>query len=184
MADEPSVAAADSTLVRQRTWLDCIYGPIRRMRKSKIQVMIFALRRKHVFRGDLCWYPCTETQFIDELKNRGINEIIWETLLSEEFRAKDYDERDGWQYWMCQPEGVYYGPVGRGTTDVSMENYVALYDKVYMRFTQKENRKWTIEVFFEGRLVRVVDDFVDDLNLDDLSDEYFAENAASCEIIM
>ena len=53
-----------------------------------------------------------------------------------------------------------------------------------MRFTRKENTMWKIEVFFEGRLVRVVDDFVDDLNLDDLEDEMFAENAASFEIIM
>ena len=65
-----------------------------------------------------------------------------------------------------------------------MESYVALYDKVYMRFTRKENMMWKIEVFFEGRLVRVVDDFVDDLNLDELKDEMFAENAASFEIIM
>ena len=183
MAEDSSVAAADSTVCR-RSWLDSIYGPIRRMRKSKIQVVIFAFRRKHVIRGDLCWYPCSETQFIEELKNRGINEIVWETLLCEEFRAKDYDERDGWQYWVCQPENVVYGPVGRGTRDVSMESYVALYDKVYMRFTRKENMMWKIEVFFEGRLVRVVDDFVDDLNLDELEDEMFAENAASFEIIM
>ena len=79
---------------------------------------------------------------------------------------------------------MFYGPVGRGTRDISMESYVALYDNVYMRFTQKENRLWKIEVFFEGRLVRVVDDFVDDLNLEEFSDELFAENSASFEIIM
>ena len=184
MAEESSIAAADSSLGRQRMWLDSIYGPIRRMTKSKIQVIIFAFRRKHVVRGDLCLYPCSVTQFIDELKNRGINEIVWETLLCEEWSGKDYDELDGWQWWLCQPENVFYGPVGRGTRDISMESYVALYDNVYMRFTQKENRLWKIEVFFEGRLVRVVDDFVDDLNLEEFSDELFAENSASFEIIM
>ena len=176
-------AAAESNRGRQRMWMDAVFGRIRRMSKSKIQVLLFAFRRRHVMRGDLWFYPVTVAQFIEELKNRPIHEVVWETLLCEEFYAKDYDELDGWQYWFCQPENEFYGPVGRGTRDLSLESYVALYDNVFIRVTEKDNRMWQIEVFFEGILVRVAD-VVDNLNLENLAFEVYVENAASVEIIM
>ena len=182
MADNYSIAAADSTVVpSEKMWLDCIYGPVKRMSKSKIQVMIFAFRRRFAAEAGICWFPCTEDQFKEELKKRGINDLVWETLLCEEFGLKEYDARDGWQYWFAAP--VIYGPVGTGTSDELMENYVAMYRKVTMKFTQLERKNWNIQVFYEGRLVRQ-EEYFDGLDENEIKEDVSAENAAAFEIEM
>ena len=183
MAENCSIAAADSTVVPPtKMWLDCIYGPVKRMSKGKIQVLIFAFRRRFAAEAGICWFPRTEDQFKEELKKRGIHDLVWETLLCEEFCLKEYDARDGWQYWVAEPN-VYYGPAGAGTSDEIMEKYVALYRKVTMKFTQLERKNWNIQVFYEGRLVRQ-EEYFDGLDENEIREEVSAENAAAFEIEM
>ena len=182
MADNCTIAAADSTVVpAEKMWLDCIYGPVKRLSKTRVQVMIFAFRRRFASEAGICWFPCTEDQFKEELKTRGINDLVWETLLCEEFGLKEYDAREEWQYWFAAP--VIYGPVGIGTSDELMENYVAMYRKVTMKFTQLERKNWNIQVFYEGRLVRQ-EEYFDGLDENEIKEDVSAENAAAFEIEM
>ena len=147
-----------------KVWLDQMIVFVRSMKRMELHRFLLESRRRFVQYNTKLW-PATAEEFAEELEQRELSDLLWETLIAEEYMWQDFQPNETPVVRQLEPEGIEYGPIGFGEEDEEMVGYGMLYRDVQFLYSyqgedDQGEDEWKISIFFRGQYIRTEIDTV------------------------